>query len=171
MLGFLVTTELNTHCHLAGMQKAVLCSISTAFSLEGKAGKAVNIQQGEKKLMKEPTVFPIAHQGHSTYFANVCLGLSYSPSLFSLYCICWFIRAEPVSKPEKLASQGPLLLIFIMANFRSSELQMEFPFFPLFSFTLVYFHSVKGVLTEVCSNRKTSSSLNSILYLGQTLWR
>lgn len=145
---------------------------STAFSLEGKARRAVNSQQGEKKLMKGPTVFPIVHQCHSTYFDNVYLGLSYSPSLYSLYCTCWStFRAEPVSKPEMLASQGPLPHIFLMANFRSTELQTESARFPLFSFALTYFHLVRGLLTEVCSDKKTNSSLSSILYLGKTLWR
>lgn len=121
--------------------------------------------------MKESAVFLIAHQCHSIYFAHVCLGLI-TPHSFVPYCMCWFtFRAEPVSKPEKLVSQRPLLHVFIMANFRNSEFQMESSLFPLFSFTLICFSLVHRVLTEVFCDRKTNSSFKQHFIFRTNLQR
>lgn len=75
--------------------------------------------------MEKSVVILIAHQYYSIYSASVCLGIvTPSPLTFLLYMVVSFQR-RTLSKPENLVSQGPLLHLFFMADFRSSELQMK----------------------------------------------
>lgn len=97
--------------------------------------------------MKESAAFLIAHQCHSTYFADVCLGIV-SPVLLTP---SWHMR-----------SWSAKVLCFTVSSWLISESQSfrwNLLFYPLFSFALTYCHLAQGVLTEVFSNRKTNSSL------------
>lgn len=143
--------RVNMH-HLERKQWAVLCSISIVFSLESKIEKAVNSQWGEKRLMKKSAMFLIAHQCYSTYFASVCLGIV-APSPF----YPWIVY-------DKLISQGPLLRCFIMANFTSSEIQVEFSLLSSLCFTLIYFHLDWGYFLKFLVKERQIPHLNSILF-------
>lgn len=54
VLGLLVA---KIHHLLSGKQGVILCSISSVFSLESKAEKAVNSQCKEKKLMEKSAAY------------------------------------------------------------------------------------------------------------------
>lgn len=148
------------HHHLAGKQRAALCSISTAFSLESMAEKAVNSQWREKKLMKKAAVFLTAHQCYSPFLVSVCLGVvTPSPSYLFTVCVGSLTEQNPCLN---LRSWWAKVLCSTSSSWLISEAQSfwwNLLFSPLFSFTLIYFHLVWGVLAEVFNNRKINSSL------------